>query len=659
MLNNENGLFFELGIDSKKLLDGLDRAAKSINDFEGRATEGFRLVANGLNEFERKMREALEPIDQIAIQFSKSGLIAGKVSDEVAEQILDIGTTSQKAALTAGRAFDSIESKLGGLGLLLKTLFAPIAAAFAGGRLAQNFSQLGEELSVLSERTGVAVEKIDAWAKANRDAGGSAEAFKDALQQWTIETGRGADEFFKMGEHVKGMTDVQARYFMRAMGLSQEASAIFIKHKDAADQVAESYKSVAFTKEQAENARRMNILWRQFTNTAQSLANTIAVAVLPIVNKVLSVLSDGLAFLNEHSRAVKILLSGLGAVIAGTYLRKILALIGGLKGLFATVKAGTTIVAAFNAVLMANPLGVVIAAVAALGLAIDDLMSFLEGGGSLFGDFMRWIGFSDRQINEFRKNLGNFLSAIASIPGQIADAVASIFGFFGDVYSAATSTFEKVRSVIANIPRAIVEGIPKALSWLKEKLKSLLGGFGSFVSGLFEDDDDEEVSDDKGRSAKPRGQSLIRWENYQDDGLEYPDEEDSVDPSLLSEHSRSGKDRNASIVRESHERVERRINEKLIKHLLLSSPQPVAAQLIGEISMPQMPVANGAIAAIRQKSERSGGITNDMKVTVENHIQTTADPHAVGQAVSAGVDRALTRSNRNLVNAQTGVVQKG
>jgi hypothetical protein len=656
MLNNENGLFFELGIDSKKLLDGLDRAAKSINDFEGRATEGFRLVANGLNEFERKMREALEPIDQIAIQFSKSGLIAGKVSDEVAEQILDIGTTSQKAALTAGRAFDSIESKLGGLGLLLKTLFAPIAAAFAGGRLAQNFSQMGEELSVLSERTGVAVEKIDAWAKANRDAGGSAESFKDALQQWTIETGRGADEFFKMGEHVKGMTDVQARYFMRAMGLSQEASAIFIKHKDAADQVAESYKSVAFTKEQAENARRMNILWRQFTNTAQSLANTIAVAVLPIVNKVLSVLSDGLAFLNEHSRAVKILLGGLGAVIAGTYLRKILALIGGLKGLFATVKAGTTIVAAFNAVLMANPLGVVIAAVAALGLAIDDLMSFLEGGGSLFGDFMRWIGFSDRQINEFRKNLGNFLSAIASIPGQIADAVASIFGFFGDVYSAATSTFEKVRSVIANIPLAIVEGIPKALSWLKEKLKSLLGGFGSLVSGLFEDDDED--GEDNGDAIANRRPNRIKWENYQDDGIEYPDDEEQEIPRSVKVN-RTQTVLSKSAVRESHESVDRRINEKLIKHLLLSSPQPVAAQLIGEISMPQMPVANGAIAAIRQKSERSGGITNDMKVTVENHIQTTADPQAVGQAVSVGVDRALTRSNRNLVNAQTGVVQKG
>lgn len=655
MLNNENGLFFELGIDSKKLLEGLDRAAKSINDFEGRATEGFRLVANGLNEFERKMRESFEPIDQIAIQFSKSGLIAGKVSNEVAERILDIGTTSQKAALTAGRAFDSIESKLGGLGLLLKTLFAPIAAAFASGRLAQNFSQMGEELSVLSERTGVAVEKIDAWAKANRDAGGSAEAFKDALQQWTIETGRGADEFFKMGEHVKGMTDVQARYFMRAMGLSQEASAIFIKHKDAADKVAESYKSVAFTKEQAESARRMNILWRQFTNTAQSLANTIAVAVLPVVNKVLSVLSDGLAFLNEHSRAVKILLGGLGAVIAGTYLRKILALIGGLKGLFATVKAGTTIVAAFNAVLMANPLGVVIAAVAALGLAIDDLMSFLEGGGSLFGDFMRWIGFSDQQITEFRKNLGNFLSAIASIPGQIADAVASIFGFFGDVYSAATNTFEKVRSVIANIPRAIVEGIPKALSWLKEKLKSLLGGFGSLVSEFFSDDEEGgDKGDDKGNQRPSR----IKWENYQDDGIEYPDDEEQEIPRSVKVN-RNQTVLNKSAVRESHESVDRRINEKLIKHLLLSSPQPVAAQLIGEISMPQMPVANGAIAAIRQKSERAGGITNDMKVTVENHIQTTADPQAVGQAVSVGVDRALTRSNRNLVNAQTGVVQKG
>ena len=148
-------LVIALGLDSAELRDGLQKASQSISDF------GRRVDASG------------NDLDRVALTASKTGIVISGVSDAAAERILQIGSSGQKAAVTFSRAMDSVADKVGHVTSLVGKLLAPLAAAFAGGKIIGNLSQMGEQLSVLSERTGVAVDKIDAWAKANRDAGGS------------------------------------------------------------------------------------------------------------------------------------------------------------------------------------------------------------------------------------------------------------------------------------------------------------------------------------------------------------------------------------------------------------------------------------------------------------------------------------------------------
>lgn len=238
MANAIDKLVISLGFDSVELNEGLRKASGAIADF------GKRVELDG------------RALDRLAATASKTGLMMGGVSDEVAERVMSIGTAGQKTSLVMGRAMDGISARVGKVGALLKTALGPVLAVFAGGKIFSGLSQMGESLDVLSERTGVAVDKIDAWAKANRDAGGSEEAFKSALENWTVEKGRSADDFFRMGEAVKGMSQQQAAYFMRAMGLSQDAAAVFTKFTDKASSAAKAYEGMAMTSEQAKARAR-------------------------------------------------------------------------------------------------------------------------------------------------------------------------------------------------------------------------------------------------------------------------------------------------------------------------------------------------------------------------------------------------------------------
>lgn len=623
-------LVIALGLDSEELNKGLENASKAVSDL------GKRMEVSGAK------------IDQMAARASKSTLMLGGVSDEVAERVMAIGTAGQKASLITGRAMDELAGRMGKLGTLFKEVVAPFASVFAGHQLFQNLSQVGESLDILSERTGVATDKIDAWAKANRDAGGSEEAFKSALESWTVDKRRSADEFFRIGEAVKGMTDQQASHFLNAMGLSQDAAAVFTKFKDSANDAAEAYKGVAFTPEQAKAAREMNIRWRQFTDQAQALANMLGVTVLPVVNKVLKVIGDGVAFIREHSRAVKLVLAGVGAVLAATYGRSIIQAITASSTFFKVLKSGQGIMAALNATMLANPVAVVTAAVVALALAFDDLFAFIRGGNSILGRFLSFIGVSDERIQTIRETCQDWLSTLIELPadavkalGELWDEIKSIgssfkegvadfFGGVGDFFSSMPDrAADAIGQVIADvgalgeaIAEALESGIRTAIDWAKNAFKALvdqlsawiadaLGGIADFFSG---DDGDKKGAEAPVRANDPK---IVRVKY--DAPVAYagmPSQESSSDTLARLGDALSG----------------------------FFSETPMQATV-------------GSFAAAKSASA-GPGVTNDMQIQVTNNIQTNGDPEAVGQAVGGAMDNALSRRNRMLVAAQSGVISK-
>lgn len=658
-------LVISLGLDSEELQRGLDKAAKTVSAFGDRLTEGGGAMT-GLGEAAKK-----------------SGTAVAESANTAAEAARGIGAAGRRSAGVFGDALTNLSGRLGTFGSRLSGIIAPFAAAFATGKIFTTFSQMGESLDVLSERTGVATDKIDAWAKANRDAGGSETAFKAALENWTVEQGRSADDFFRMGEAVKGMTQQQAAHFMRAMGLSQDAAAVFTKFADKAEAAARAYQGVAMTPEQTKAARQMNIYWRQFTDQAQALGNMLAVTVLPVVNRVLRAINDGVEFVREHGRALKLVLGGLAALISVTYARSLLkastlagrffavfkagipalwgaltaaralsfaGLLAGMKKLIPTgatlMKMLAGIRGAFSAIgtaLMANPIGAVIA----FALAIDDLCAFIDGGNSLIGMFLKLIGFTDEEVRSAGKSVGDFFSSVAALPTRLGNAVSEAwadlkrFGgdvadFFGSlperVWSAIEDFFsglpkrlgDAVSGVIDGLAAQVGPAVDRVLDGVGKKIKGAFGGIADFF-GFGSDDGEASASGTQNAAGRAAGPAY------------------AYAAPAAEGHAESAPESTGGVVSPNA--------------APLTAPGLMAV-LHEFFSGMTRQAAVGTIAASPARSQSGAAVSNQMEFNVTNNIQTNSTPEDVGRAVGGAMDSALSRRNRMLVAAQSGVISK-
>ena len=473
-----DSLLVKIGLDSEQLKDGLDQAAQ------------------GIDNFARGAERSGEAVDRLAAHATKSGLLLGNVSDDVAERILEIGSSGQKAALAAGRAMDSLGKQVGAIGEKIMALGAPLLAAFGGTALFQSFVQDGNALAILSDRLGVSAQKIDAWAKANEDAGGSQEAFKGALENFILTTGRGEKAFFEMGDHIKGLSQRQAEYFLQSQGLSADAAAVFLKYRDNAEEAAKAFEGVAFTDEKVKLAREFNRQWRNFTNQASSLGGVLLTAVMPPLTAVMKTISSGVGYLAEHSRFVKIAAGAIAAIFGGAYLRNIVAAVKA-SSLFVNVFVkGMPVIKAFNAALLANPLGVLIAAAVAACAIIDDFEGFLEGDVTALETFMQWCGLTSEEVDNIRQNILSFCRAVWNIPnniklalGEAWDVIKEMGAWFADLFhlpdaKAFTDFFAKVGDVAGSIGSTLWGGIVEGFRFI-DYIADALGGLpDAFVKGF-------------------------------------------------------------------------------------------------------------------------------------------------------------------------------
>lgn len=685
---------------------------------------GLRSVSAAIERVSATAESSSDSIDRIAATASKSSIVVGKVSDDVAGRIMEIGTAGQKAALVTSKAMDQIGARASGVVGILKGLGGPLLAAFGGATLFQQFSQGGDALAKLSDRLGVSAQKIDAWAKANEDAGGSQEAFKGALENFILTTGRGEEEFFRMGEHIKGLSQRQAEWFLKTQGLSADSAAVFLKYRDSAKDAAKAFEGVAMTDEQVKIAREFNRQWKWFTNQASSLGGILMTVVMPVMTKILNALSGGVKFLSEHTKGVKLLGGMVAAVFGVSYIKSVLGASKAFTVLMNVVKGGMPVMKGFSAIVAANPVGAAVTAVIALGLALDDLFAFLRGGNSLIGDFLSWLGLSDKQIDNLRKRI----VALGEIPGHIANqfkagwqeikatvsGFANLIDFEGLVKSA--KEFWEGMKVGASMIGSFIAAPFKMLVRLMDSIEkfftglpsAISGGFDAFAKHLYEsflaifitpikdaiasifDIDFGKVADtakgmadkavgkvksffgfgdDDEKKEEPKQQAKTKKSNPKTDQDDFNARYEAYLNQQMDEeerrafgHPETPQAENAQLSARQLEYLKKAFTGRgdtsaadfeYINKMLQTNPvMPTSPEVVGATPA-------GAIAAQNGGSDSSPTVKNNLRVTVETHIQTDADPKAVGEAVSQGVNRAMMRGKDLIANAATGVVQKG
>lgn len=678
-----DSLLVKIGLDSEQLKDGLDQAAQ------------------GIDNFARGAERSGEAVDRLAAHATKSGLVLGNVSDDVAERILEIGSSGQKAALVAGRAMDTLGKQVGAIGEKIMALGAPLLATFGGTALFQSFVQDGNALAILSDRLGVSAQKIDAWAKANEDAGGSQEAFKGALENFILTTGRGEKAFFEMGDHIKGLSQRQAEYFLQSQGLSADAAAVFLKYRDNAEEAAKAFEGVAFTDEQVKLAREFNRQWRNFTNQASSLGGVLLTAVMPPLTAVMKAISSGVGYLAEHSRFVKIAAGAIAAIFGGAYLRNIVAAVKA-SSLFVNVFVkGMPVIKAFNAALLANPLGVLIAAAVAASVVIDDFAGFLEGDISALESFMKWCGLTSEEIDNIRKNILSFGRAVWNIPKNIKLALGEAWGvikemgvWFADLFhlpdaKAFTDFFAKVGDVAGSIgstlwggivegfrfidyiadalgglPDAFVKGFDngisyiyeKFLAWLVEPLRSLLP---ESLDGL-------RPAADKAASAVydalmfPIRQIKKAFEGLFGSFDAFADKAKGILGKVGSFFGFGDEAKEPAPAPQKGEvTIKADPTDRQTGGFLDGLTDKVGGWMSSLLASPTPAVAGAPAGIAASNAGASNAVNTDMKVTVQTTVNASGDGEAIGEAVAGSVQKAMGKARDYIQNSVSGVVQKG
>lgn len=678
-----DSLLVKIGLDSEQLKDGLDQAAQ------------------GIDNFARGAERSGEAVDRLAAHATKSGLVLGNVSDDVAERILEIGSSGQKAALVAGRAMDTLGKQVGAIGEKIMALGAPLLAAFGGTALFQSFVQDGNALAILSDRLGVSAQKIDAWAKANEDAGGSQEAFKGALENFILTTGRGEKAFFEMGDHIKGLSQRQAEYFLQSQGLSADAAAVFLKYRDNAEEAAKAFEGVAFTDEQVKLAREFNRQWRNFTNQASSLGGVLLTAVMPPLTAVIKAISSGVSYLAEHSHFVKIAAGAIAAIFGGAYLRNIVAAVKA-SSLFVNVFVkGMPVIKAFNAALLANPLGVLIAAAVAACAIIDDFEGFLEGDVTVLETFMQWCGLTSEEIDNIRQNILSFCRAVWNIPnniklalGEAWDVIKEMGAWFADLFhlpdaKAFTDFFAKVGDVAGSIgstlwggivegfrfidyiadalgglPDAFVKGFDngisyiyeKFLAWLVEPLRSLLP---ESLDGL-------RPAADKAASAIydalmfPIRQIKKAFEGLFGSFDAFADKAKGILGKVGSFFGFGDEAKEPAPAPQKGEvTVKADPTDKQTGGFLDGLTDKVGGWMSSLLASPTPAVAGAPAGIAASNAGASNAVNTDMKVTVQTTVNASGDGEAIGEAVAGSVHKAMGKARDYIQNSVSGVVQKG
>lgn len=509
-------LLISIGLDAKEFAKGVDAVRGKVESFATKAKEQFEAVGT---------------------QSKDSGAVSALSFSRAGERVKKLGEASKEAAAAisdsfkgAAPAIELVRSKLG----LLAATFGLVAG---GAQTFSNYVDKSESLARLSTQLGVSVRELDAFGKAAEAAGGSAESIFASMKAYYQQSGRPAEEVFQLASKVEGMSRGAAQRFLQAQGVALDAIPIFLQGQKALDALMAKYRKTAFTAQDSRNARAFKVAWMDFKIAAQDVGNVFVRLVLPGVTKVLDGLSALVGIVRENSRAFALLAVGFGLVF-------------GLKNLNA-IKNAILAVRTFGVAIKmaALPVTAIAAGIAALVLAIDDLMGFAQGADSLFERMLKKMGAGAADIEELReslKTLGEgfswlwdkvkpllggaltlvFKAASVVIVGLVAAINGVVIGF-NTLWQTAKKVGKGIASVFTAIPDAIIEALKTAWQTLTgwfddaadlikkkigEPIKGLFGGIGKFLG--FSGDKAEEEKKDQPTSTREREIVVVKQAAY-------------------------------------------------------------------------------------------------------------------------------------------------
>lgn len=180
-------------------------------------------------------------------------------------------------------------------------------------------------------------------------------------------------------------------------------------------------------------------------------------------------ITDFVTTILDNGDTIISVVAGIGAgFVAWNVASMISGVVKAIQAYQAANEGATIAQAALNLVMNANPIGIVITAVAALVTAIVALWNTNE-------DFRNAIISAWGKIKDTISSAVNAISAFFT--EKIPHAIQSVISWFKSIPN-------KFKDIGSNIVRGLWDGIKSMVTWIKDKISGFVGGIVSSVKGL-------------------------------------------------------------------------------------------------------------------------------------------------------------------------------
>lgn len=480
---------------------------------------------------------------------------AQKGLDGVQAAAVDAGRDVSDAAKRGGRGLDNLGSSArsagkeleeagnrGALsfenlkGTLTKVLGVIGGVAFIKSQFAE-FTEAALEIDTASKTLGMDIKEFQGWQNAAEKVGletrdlvqlfgdvsdrmydavlHDSGPFKDAVEDIGISlkgvkegATSSADMLLQFARAVEKMPKDKAHGLLTQYSFDPESIKLIMMGEKELEKLIKTGKEKArFDKRDIENAQKLREAQQRLNTAWRTISALFASTVSPAITFLTNLLGDLLGWVKENKQFVILFFTGLAGVITTLMLPALTAM--------AT--------AAWAAIAPFAPL---IAIVGAVALVIDDLITYIQGGESAFGDFWKMFGEGDELGARFK----SLWEGIKSVLESVWEALKAISKFFILIFSltgeGVIAAIDGIWKGITNLYNTLVE----MLNWVAQKLYNLLPDWIKDWLGGDESSRPEETK----AEAKPGGGA---------DSMRVSD----VRPSILPPQVRAGDARPGSV----------------------------------------------------------------------------------------------------------------
>ncbi|MFQ6995499.1 hypothetical protein [Bilophila wadsworthia] len=528
---------------AQERLDGVQAAAVDA----GRATYDAGVKgAQGLGQ-SADVASSLQAAFEEAVQKGREISEVTKEYQRMREELIRTGAAKERlealddAAKKLGVSLEDAADK-GAFGFeRLKSVAAQALAVIGGvsilkSSIAQYYEQ-AQAIEKTSDALGMSIEDWQAWQRTAAAAGVDAEelstrfmdlgdwmqdlilhdsgplkdATKDLGVSFTDAKGKAVsfeEGLLRLSDATSKIDRQKATSILTQIGFDEKTIPLILKGRKGIEELLKVQKAQAiYSKQDIENAKKQREAQQRLNDAWEAISALFASTVSPAITFLTNLLGDLLGWVKENKQFVIVFFTALAGVITTLM----------LPALSAMATAAWAAIAPFT------PL---IAIVGAVALVIDDLITYIQGGESAFGDFWKMFGEGDELGARFK----SLWEGIKSILESVGAALKAVAKFFILIFSLTGQGVVKA-----------VEGIWKGVTKLYDVLRSMLDWVAKKLYNLLPDWIKKWLGGDE--SSRPEEEKTEAKLGGVADSMRV----DDVRPSILPPQVRAGDARSGSV----------------------------------------------------------------------------------------------------------------